>query len=631
MGTKAFGEQNPTQGEDAVSWQTWSDGNGNVPDISGNADWGKLKLDLSGEEGRSPVYDLGSAATRIFTLTENRYGTGSEDATLQIRGSATIFTQDTVEPTWITYSAPTSQTWRYVQVRETTGAMYFIDATGGNDDNDGLTQATAWQSITKVNTATFQPGDQILFKRGEIWKGTTLRVPSSGAPKSPIVFGAYGNGANPVLDASTEFNDFTLHSDAIWKRTQANAVNLNQVFEDNSRLSYSVDVASMVAGSCAIVSGVVYVWCTDSGNPNTGHVIDYQIPVDGLEGGIDYNGQSYLLFDSIDATKSNKFNYKLWKSGATGTGITVQNMTSNWSGAHGLYANGTSNTLVYNCVAHDNLDTGFWQGHATNIIFDGCEAYNSGADVSPNGARYPAAAHWPNGMLNSAEAIDCTIRHCYIHDCYIGYLLINEKSGGLWSTRTIFEQNNINDNLGAGGIAIEGPNTIVRNNIIRNEGSTYGIILTSNAQSGACLYNNTIISGENDGTSIYLQAGTNTKVKNNLIVRSGTSNRFISVLAAAKTGFEADRNLYYQASGTSRWFWGPTEYTSFATWKSGSSQDANGIADNPDFVTEFTNLHLQASSPCIGAGDATLGVTDDFDDVERGAAVDIGAYEYVPS
>lgn len=42
--SKAFGEQNPTLGETAVSWQPWSDGAGGVPDIDGDPDWEKLNL-----------------------------------------------------------------------------------------------------------------------------------------------------------------------------------------------------------------------------------------------------------------------------------------------------------------------------------------------------------------------------------------------------------------------------------------------------------------------------------------------------------------------------------------------------------------------------------------------------------
>jgi hypothetical protein len=121
MGAKAFGEQNPTAGETAVSWQTWSDGAAGIPDVVGDADWGKLKLDLDpGEEGRSTVYDLGSAVSRKFTLTENRYGTGTGDAALQIRGDSNLFDQDDVTPDWESYTTPISRTWRYVQIREIT-------------------------------------------------------------------------------------------------------------------------------------------------------------------------------------------------------------------------------------------------------------------------------------------------------------------------------------------------------------------------------------------------------------------------------------------------------------------------------------------------------------------------------
>ena len=73
------------------------------------------------QEGRSAVYDLGSAVTRTFKITENRYGTGTEDATIQIRGDTNPFNQDDGEPpNWANYVGPTVQGWRYVQVRVTT-------------------------------------------------------------------------------------------------------------------------------------------------------------------------------------------------------------------------------------------------------------------------------------------------------------------------------------------------------------------------------------------------------------------------------------------------------------------------------------------------------------------------------
>ncbi len=46
---------------------------------------------------------------------------------------------------------------------------YYVSASGGDDSKDGVTTATAWKSIAKVNASTFAAGDQILFKRGEVW------------------------------------------------------------------------------------------------------------------------------------------------------------------------------------------------------------------------------------------------------------------------------------------------------------------------------------------------------------------------------------------------------------------------------------------------------------------------------
>jgi len=105
-------------GESPVSWTTWSDGAGGAPTITGDPDWGKLELTI-GEEGRSNVVDLTNATERIYTITENLYGTGSGVATLQIRGDTNVFLQDAGEPpNWENYTVPITRTWRYVQVRE---------------------------------------------------------------------------------------------------------------------------------------------------------------------------------------------------------------------------------------------------------------------------------------------------------------------------------------------------------------------------------------------------------------------------------------------------------------------------------------------------------------------------------
>ncbi len=75
-------------------------------------------------------------------------------------------------------------------------AVYYVDATYGNDTNSGLSPDTAWKTVAKVSNTAFEPGDQILFKRGETWH-EGLWFKWSGAPDSPIVIGAYGDLSDP--------------------------------------------------------------------------------------------------------------------------------------------------------------------------------------------------------------------------------------------------------------------------------------------------------------------------------------------------------------------------------------------------------------------------------------------------
>ncbi|MFX0202567.1 MAG: right-handed parallel beta-helix repeat-containing protein [Candidatus Hodarchaeota archaeon] len=76
-----------------------------------------------------------------------------------------------------------------------------MDASNGNDNYDGLSPSAAWKTIAKVNNSSFDPGDQILLKRGETWR-EQLVVPSSGSAASPITFGAYESGNNPIIKGS---------------------------------------------------------------------------------------------------------------------------------------------------------------------------------------------------------------------------------------------------------------------------------------------------------------------------------------------------------------------------------------------------------------------------------------------
>jgi hypothetical protein len=85
---------------------------------------------------------------------------------------------------------------------------YYVDNAAGDDLNSGTSQDQAWKTIAKVNGSSFRPGDQILFKRGGVWR-EQLTIPSSGVAGNPITYGAYGSGAKPIITGADTVTNWT--------------------------------------------------------------------------------------------------------------------------------------------------------------------------------------------------------------------------------------------------------------------------------------------------------------------------------------------------------------------------------------------------------------------------------------
>jgi hypothetical protein len=82
---------------------------------------------------------------------------------------------------------------------------YYLDCHSGLDSNAGTSNTQAWQSIAKANSATLQPGDQLLLKRECAWQGP-LQAAWNGSADQPIVIGAYGSGNLPIIRDSFSSN-----------------------------------------------------------------------------------------------------------------------------------------------------------------------------------------------------------------------------------------------------------------------------------------------------------------------------------------------------------------------------------------------------------------------------------------
>ncbi|MFD2937171.1 right-handed parallel beta-helix repeat-containing protein [Spirosoma flavum] len=92
---------------------------------------------------------------------------------------------------------------------------YYVASTG-NDASDGRSITSSVQSLSRVNSLVLQPGDVVLFRRGDTFRGT-LQIRQSGTGEKPIRFDAYGSGSKPLLAGSVPVRNWTQTSANNWQ------------------------------------------------------------------------------------------------------------------------------------------------------------------------------------------------------------------------------------------------------------------------------------------------------------------------------------------------------------------------------------------------------------------------------
>jgi len=118
-----------------------------------------------------------------------------------------------------------------------TAADYYVSSSG-NNLNTGLSESVPWETIGKVNSvfSTFQPGDRILFKRGDTFYGT-LVIKRSGISGSPITIGAYGSGSQPVITGFSTLSAWTNEGNGIFSASVNSAIQTNMVTVNGAQVA----------------------------------------------------------------------------------------------------------------------------------------------------------------------------------------------------------------------------------------------------------------------------------------------------------------------------------------------------------------------------------------------------------
>lgn len=152
-------------------------------------------------------------------------------------------------------------------------ANYYFSASAG-DDNRSPVQArnaqTPWKTIAKLNAffTQLQPGDSVLFKRGEVFSGG-IQIVKSGSTSLPIVLAAYGNGVPPVISGFSKISTWTAVGGGVYESPVINTPGyVNMVAINN--ISYAM---GRYPNADASNKGFL----TFEGHGNL-HIIDNQLP-----------------------------------------------------------------------------------------------------------------------------------------------------------------------------------------------------------------------------------------------------------------------------------------------------------------------------------------------------------------
>ena len=282
-------------------------------------------------------------------------------------------------------------------------ATYYVDASGGSDLVDGLSQTAAWKTLAKVNGSAFLPGDVVLLKRGETWR-ESLVVPSSGAAGNPIRIDAYGTGPAPAITGylNLPISAWSVDSGNVWKAA-VSASAMNFVLFGSIWGARQTTKANVISDRDWYFTGnMLYVFAPSNPASYYGSVAAMLLAGNQL---IYINAKSYVDVQHLRLSYFDTYGVRI--SGASEhiniANVEAQGIIPNGTLPHGFYVNSTISPAVinfFNDDAHRNYN-GFRFDNTSGILVKNCRAFanrlNGFLDNTPN-TTYSYSHFYGNGI-----------------------------------------------------------------------------------------------------------------------------------------------------------------------------------------------------------------------------------------
>jgi len=485
------------------------------------------------------------------------------------------------------------------------GGSYYV-SNDGSDSDDGLTPATAWETVDKVNAATFKPGDSILFNRGDEWR-EQLTIPSSGDADAQITFSAYGTGAKPVINAADDITgwvDVYNSVDAnIWGTVNPAATATWQVVVIDDVLY------TQVANLADLTSANKYYLKTAS-TPDSIYVYsetdpdDLTAEVSARNYGIFVDQKSYITISFLDVRNAGHSGIRFDgpdNPPARINGYAVVDSVNAYRNRLGgvYFNNGYNYATVTNSVATFNGNGILTWIDCDNTLISHCyTAYGIRTAISPSS----------DGCgLQFFDSDSCIVENCLSEDDYVGiYLDANSH------VRTMTARYNVvNGTTGYMGIGTRtlaaGASYWIYYNLIHDAGGVEIGAFDSQFSHGGntYFYNNTIYTNATgvNRNCVRISDGANYTFKNNIYWYSNDADQYEpAIRITVDNGVVSDYNQWYRTWNYYLLKTDATSYSTIAAWNTASGEDANSQSGDPLFTTNGTDFTLQLGSPCINQG-----------------------------
>jgi len=342
-----------------------------------------------------------------------------------------------------------------------TGRVFYV-SNEGQAGNDGLSESAPLR-FRDVRTMDFQPGDNILFKCGEEFKGSLTFTNIGGSDDNPITFASYGEGAKPIITSRSDVLIFNECSNIVLR-------DLHIKVEGLDRLEYPSNVRNGIIFSYKNVGDLKSKNIYICDNKVEGNGVSYNLM------GISIQGEEKTHATTPSDVLTNCFIngnevFNMGRSGIRCSGWVTNDNINNNQGKLTYYRN----FHVDNNVVHDVGCMGVYIAACTNSTMNRNLIYNTGIYDKNQGMEGECGI-----MALSCDTCEIKFNECYdIYDQKTGWDAMGIDID--WNTTNINVQYNyIHDTQGSGIGTMANQNSFIRNN--RIEGADCATNHTSSIQ-----------------------------------------------------------------------------------------------------------------------------------------------------